>query len=377
MSLENVEWEFDPSAPNNGPRVNIAVWSLFALSSIFIALRLFCKFKRHRGLWWDNYVLVASWIFFLAGTIQLSVNIAYGFGRPGANINPLHAYRVGLGGLIVGTMVLTAPVLGKISFILTLSRLSGPKLKIFLWVLGATMASFQLVALVVQWAQCTPLEKVWNPFMPEGECLPYQINLGLSMGSAAYSGVVDLILAAIPWFVLKDLQIKKREKMGIALAMSMGVVAAATAFAKCVSLQRLISSDFTLEGGQMIIWASTEIATTIIAASIPILRTLLRDLSTGRSYRNSGGYIRSTVGEDQSRKSRFNMHGGHAVTVVGGSKGPSSSASPDAASDKSILQGSFGKIMKTEEIAVDYGHSGGDGYEMQSIGTARVNCPFD
>lgn len=35
---------------------------------------------------------------------------------------------------------------------------------------------------------------------------------------------MDLVLAAVPWIILKDLQIKQKEKIGIAVAMSMGVV---------------------------------------------------------------------------------------------------------------------------------------------------------
>ncbi|KFA54322.1 hypothetical protein S40293_04839 [Stachybotrys chartarum IBT 40293] len=372
------EWVFDPTLPDNGPTVNIAVWCLFGLATIFLSLRLFCKFRRHRGLWWDDYLLISSWVCFLVASIQLSVNIALGFGRPGVNINPENAYQVGLGGLIVGTFVLIAPILSKISFIITLARISPPRLIIGLWVIGATMGAFQLVALVVQWAQCQPLEKVWNPFLPEGSCLPYQINLGLSMGSAAYSGVIDLALAAIPWIVLKDLQIKRKEKIGIALAMSMGVVAAATAFAKCASLDRLASSDFTLEGGQMIIWAATEISTTIVAASIPVLRTLLRDLSTGRSYGNSGRYVRSTADGNRNQKSRMTPHAGSVVTVMGGTKSHfTGGVSPDAASDKSILQGGSNKILKTEEIAVDYGMRGDDGFEMHSMSSPGQNRPFD
>lgn len=41
---------------------------------------------------------------------------------------------------------------------------------------------------------------------------------------AAYSGLCDLILAATPWIILKDLQMKRKEKIGIAAAMSLGVV---------------------------------------------------------------------------------------------------------------------------------------------------------
>lgn len=61
-SGEFVPWEFDPSMPDNGPMVNTAVWCLFGAATIFIALRLYCKFSKHRGLWWDDHVLIASWV---------------------------------------------------------------------------------------------------------------------------------------------------------------------------------------------------------------------------------------------------------------------------------------------------------------------------
>jgi hypothetical protein len=45
-----------------GPQVNFVIWLLTALSAAFLALRVYCKFLRHRGLWWDDHVLIASWV---------------------------------------------------------------------------------------------------------------------------------------------------------------------------------------------------------------------------------------------------------------------------------------------------------------------------
>jgi len=39
-----------------------------------------------------------------------------------------------------------------------------------------------------------------------------------------YSGVVDIILALIPWKVIWGLQMRKQEKVGVIIAMSMGVL---------------------------------------------------------------------------------------------------------------------------------------------------------
>jgi hypothetical protein len=50
------------STMNLGPHINFTIWLLTALSAVFLALRVYCKFLRHRGLWWDDYVLIASWV---------------------------------------------------------------------------------------------------------------------------------------------------------------------------------------------------------------------------------------------------------------------------------------------------------------------------
>ena len=40
----------------------------------------------------------------------------------------------------------------------------------------------------------------------------------------AFSGVMDLCFALIPWKVVMGLQMKKQEKLGVVIAMSMGVL---------------------------------------------------------------------------------------------------------------------------------------------------------
>ena len=39
-----------------------------------------------------------------------------------------------------------------------------------------------------------------------------------------YSGAMDVILALFPWFIIWKLSMTKKEKCGVAIAMSMGVV---------------------------------------------------------------------------------------------------------------------------------------------------------
>lgn len=47
---------------------------------------------------------------------------------------------------------------------------------------------------------------------------------------------------------------------------------------RCLKIPLLLTDDFTFESGQLSIWSAAEIATTIMAASIPVLRLWLKTM---------------------------------------------------------------------------------------------------
>lgn len=136
----------------------------------------------------------------------------------------------------------------------------------------------------------------------------------------------------------------------------------------------------------LVIWYTAEAATTIIAASIPVLRALIKELKTsgaryfsGEKYasgRRDGsgakGTGRSQTKENRSKKGDSVFHTSRIVTTVTGhcNKYPSDG---DTGSDKSILEAPAepGKIMQTQEVRLSY-HDRSDndsmGYEMEMMG---------
>lgn len=50
------------SDEDHGPRMLITTWSLVGLSGAFLTVRVICKLKTKRRLWWDDYVLILSWV---------------------------------------------------------------------------------------------------------------------------------------------------------------------------------------------------------------------------------------------------------------------------------------------------------------------------
>ncbi|KAL2829025.1 hypothetical protein BDW59DRAFT_41117 [Aspergillus cavernicola] len=69
---------------------------------------------------------------------------------------------------------------------------------------------------------------------------------------------------------------RKKVKIGVAFAMSLGIFAGAAAIVKTTYLVKLPeSADFTWEMVRLLNWAAVEDGLTIIASSIPTLKPLL------------------------------------------------------------------------------------------------------
>lgn len=85
---------------------------------------------------------------------------------------------------------------------------------------------------------------------------------------------MDIVLALLPWKIVWNVSINKREKTGAVLAMSMGVFAGIMAFLKIRTLYTIGNDNTTTV--DLFIFGTAEPATAIMAASIPMLRALIK-----------------------------------------------------------------------------------------------------
>ncbi|KAK4161872.1 hypothetical protein QBC43DRAFT_91493 [Cladorrhinum sp. PSN259] len=259
-----------------GSQINFTIWLLTALSAAFLALRVYCKFLRHRGLWWDDHVLIASWFSLMASCAFVSVSVNLGFGRSLSLFNFKNLDEYLLSTNLAGTFFILAALWSKTSFGLTILRISSGWTKLAVWFIIITVNLALGGAIAITWGQCTPIQKTWRTGTP-GHCWPKYIQVRYNIFTAVYSGAMDIILALIPWKLIWSLTMNRKEKCGVLVAMSMGVFAGITSIIKITQLPSISNSTFTESTTQLMILAAAEGAITIIAASIPILRALLRD----------------------------------------------------------------------------------------------------
>jgi hypothetical protein len=48
--------------PDNGPVIAATTWSLTLLCGTFLGLRIYAKVSRKQSLWWDDHILIISWV---------------------------------------------------------------------------------------------------------------------------------------------------------------------------------------------------------------------------------------------------------------------------------------------------------------------------
>lgn len=100
---------------------------------------------------------------------------------------------------------------------------------------------------------------------------------------------------------------------------------------RAITVPTLSGQDYSYEAGQLFIWTGAELATTIVAASIPILRVLLSDmvhsryphnsteLNTFKSLKEGGGIqvTKTTVITRSPSSAERGMLGGDADSMLG------------------------------------------------------------
>jgi hypothetical protein len=151
-----------------GPQLNVLTWLLISISGLFLFTRLYLKNCQHRGLWWDDWILLASWVALAAsaGSIAFLVSIDYG-----KRFIPFqNATKFGLPGNILSTLTIVANLWSKTSFAVTLLRLPVRWMRISVWYILTTLTLTLTASVLLVWIEC-------GPFKLAGNCVPMDVSI--------------------------------------------------------------------------------------------------------------------------------------------------------------------------------------------------------
>lgn len=92
-----------------------------------------------------------------------------------------------------------------------------------MWFSIVTLCVIAIPSITLPWIICIPFGKVFDPRIP-GHCIPKSIIINFGTFDSAYAAFVDFALAGLAWKILWNLQMKRTEKIGVGVAMSLGIL---------------------------------------------------------------------------------------------------------------------------------------------------------
>ena len=153
--------------------------------------------------------------------------------------------KVALWTLIETVLIIIGTNMVKVSMLIFVLRIQNSKrLKYVLWSAIWIMFAVNLGTVITLLAQCTPLQKLWNPSIP-GYCLPESSVHAGSYVQSAFAIVTDLLCTTTPFIVLRNIRISKRRKFAIWGLMALGLLATVCNALRNVWVYTLSSTDMT------------------------------------------------------------------------------------------------------------------------------------
>ncbi|KAF2179193.1 hypothetical protein K469DRAFT_674553 [Zopfia rhizophila CBS 207.26] len=299
--------------------LNGVMWTQVAIAVIFIGLRMYTRQVIIRSVGWDDIVMLVNLISFVLYVACISVGTQYGIGKKFADV-PLADYSqaikweaIGQGACILGIAA------SKGSVALFLLRIVVKKWHVaILWFCITSTTILCIITTTLLFLQCKPMEFLWDRTISGGYCWLNFTIVGLFMG--AWSAFMDFALAILPWHMIMGLNMKRKEKLTVAIGLSLGMFAGICSIVRTYEVQSLSSfNEYVYDTGPMLLWSSTEVLVTIICACVPGLRPLYVKIKYGSQGDSSGG--RSYPLHDYDKK---------------GSRGPSKGGNGD---DSKIYMG--------------------------------------
>ncbi|KAF3004342.1 hypothetical protein E8E13_009559 [Curvularia kusanoi] len=261
--------------PNRGPEligVNIA---FMATAIIANALRCIVRVKMVKAFGVDDWLMVASTLFFIGYGVSSNIGAHYGTGRHNKNLEAWQIEKARHCWFYCYLFYCCSMILSKISIGCFLLRISVKR--IHTWIIYSAMfvstfacAAFFFVTLF----QCNPIRFFWEKSIEDGTCIPNAVIVGLGFVYSVFSIIADFTFALLPAFLVWNLQLKRKTKIALIPLLTMGCVASAAVIARLPAIPKLNSPDFLWDTLDVAIWSSVEQGLAITAGSLATLRPL-------------------------------------------------------------------------------------------------------
>ncbi|KAL9049348.1 MAG: hypothetical protein Q9162_007263 [Coniocarpon cinnabarinum] len=323
-----------------GPTIMAIAWSIFALATLLLSLRFITRYliQRHAGwaLTWTSITWMIGFISQAVFTVAVYRSID-GFSDSWTVPTALRYTWVAI------YLTFIAIGIGKfavIAFILAIQGTTHHRQRYFLYFLGASNITLNVVYVFFLALRCHPVSDMYV-LGAATSCVGSNIqarNFGYFVGS--WNTASDFILALYPIYLFWNIQIASHVKWGITSVMAIGLVACAMAATKTWDLMFVYNTTrLNYELYCILTWSYVEVWCTIITCSIPPLWPLAKRVISGsragfsaaKGWVSSGAESQSGGGWSRvSRRNTMNLIGhGHARVTSSAKAGRCDSTDKD------------------------------------------------
>ncbi|KAJ8131577.1 hypothetical protein O1611_g2050 [Lasiodiplodia mahajangana] len=271
--------ETSRSKHGNTQKIETLVWLTIGLASTLVTLRTYYHiFRGRRHLWSDDYFLMAALVCLIGNGVAIQEWIPYKF-EP--NVTVAASDNFVLTGSLMGLFNSLALAFSKTSLGITFIRLTTGWWKSSL---GLSIFAINILFAVQAWSfwvqDCNgPPEPFRLQTTREG-CISFESIRSLRLTVQIFSCALDAYYTILPWKIVRPLELKQFEKIGLCIAMSFGCASLASGLVRMVVLIRLVNEPYDHQpfyavGGYLFNYF--EPGFSIVAACIPVLRKIFKD----------------------------------------------------------------------------------------------------
>ncbi|KAK7756524.1 hypothetical protein SLS62_001359 [Diatrype stigma] len=296
-------WEQDPIGARGFAACLASLHvTLLALSTIAVGLRVWARgwvFRDSKVWGWDDTLAVLSLLTTAPACIFAIQATRHGLGTRDAELSESHR---ALASLYLGwwqlayaasTNMVKAGIAAALLRLATLARrYRYPVLAIL-----AAAPLFACAAAAVLLYSCRPVGAQWDAAL--GPCPTRRLMADFSAAFTALTVALDWACAAIPYLLLRGLQMHARTKVSLFALLAFGGLAGVSALIRLPYLKYYYVDEDQLYGfGNIVLWSTVENAIGIIAASAPPVYKLflLYTMDFEGSCANSGAGATETIG---------------------------------------------------------------------------------
>ncbi|KAH0364596.1 hypothetical protein KCU65_g6737, partial [Aureobasidium melanogenum] len=253
----------------------------FLLATIFYFGRVYSRAAVLHTFGWDDWLLTTGWLAALANCIMACLLTRFGGGLHQADVpfsTIVPSLKLLYGTLIVYQLSLCFTKLSLCALYLKVFTTSRPS-RIFLYGVFGFIVVATIVLECVCIFQCNPVEAVWDITLQKKTCID---TIPAFYASTAENILVDILLIVFAAPKIMRLNLHSRQKNALLFTICLGGVPVIASIARLIRVNNILhEEDKTWVSFDSSIWSAVDANVSIICASVPSLKPLLRQIAPG------------------------------------------------------------------------------------------------